>query len=125
MSDLQELARRASYVVAIEQAQEREFDDAEAAAMMALDSTLLRAHLDACTASDTVGGSGDVDHARVQVDMTDSEKATRMGRFSLLAGVRRFLSELGPWPKTDAEWAAAYDLYMEQVASRRRRPRPA
>lgn len=65
MGDLQELACRAAYVVAIEQARGREFDDAEAAAMMAVDSTLLRARLDACTsaASDTVGG-GDVDHAR-------------------------------------------------------------
>lgn len=65
MSDLQELARRASYVVAIEQARGREFDDAEAAAMMMVDSTLLRTRLDECTASDTVGG-GDVDHARAR-----------------------------------------------------------
>lgn len=58
--DLQELACRAAYIVAIEQARGREFDDAEAASMMTVDSTQLRARLNVCTsASDTVGG-GDV-----------------------------------------------------------------
>lgn len=48
--------------------------------------------------------------------MDDSEvrvKAVKMWRFSALAGVQRFLLELGSWPASDEDWAAAYDLYLE------------
>lgn len=45
--------------------------------------------------------------------MTTEEKAAKMQNWTLLATVRRFLEQLGPWPQTKDEWATAYDLWME------------
>lgn len=44
---------------------------------------------------------------------TALDKAAKMSKWTVLASVRRFLDQLGPWPKTEEEWAAAYDLWME------------
>lgn len=46
--------------------------------------------------------------------MAEESKACKMKRWSILASINVFLDRLGFYPKTDEDWEAAYDLFMEE-----------
>lgn len=50
-------------------------------------------------------------------EVSQTEKAERMKRWMLtIDDIRWFIQRLGQ-PKTDEEWALAYDLHMEEVVN--------
>lgn len=51
------------------------------------------------------------DALRDRVGDEEQDKANKMRRFADLGSVARFLDSLGNWPRSTAEWAAAYDLW--------------